>query len=436
MRVHFYQHRIVGFVFVLIFQTRSYRCFTDLTSRITRGKLILRECNLAISYIVCVTIMASSAPTYEQIISFNPEESSDYYLKMLLNLPAAVYTCDADGYVKFYNKAAVDLWGREPQIGKDLWCGSWKIYNAGGVPMALHECPMAVALKEKRAVFNEEVIIERPGGEKRYVLPHPQPIFDTKGALVGAINMLVDISENKSIREHNNKLRLYNEQLEQFAFAASHDLQEPLRKINAFATLLLKQNYNGLDDTGLKYLHKISDSSSRMMNLISDLLAYTKDANVNTLLEKTDLNETVENIKSDLEFLIFEKKAIIEADWLPAIKAVPSQMNRLFYNLINNSLKFSRQGIAPVIKINYQRSSSYIKIIVSDNGIGFQPEHAEKIFTLFQRLNDRHSYPGSGIGLSLCKKIVEMHGGEIFAVSEVGHGAAFHIKLPASLLLE
>jgi len=138
----------------------------------------------------------------------------------------------------------------------------------------------------------------------------------------------------------------------------------------------------------------------------------------------------------DLEFLIFEKNAIIEADALPVIKAVPSQMHRLFYNLINNSLKFSRQGIAPVIKINYEKFSSYIEITVRDNGIGFQPEHAEKIFNLFQRLNDRHSYPGSGIGLSQCKKIVEMHGGEIFAVSGVSEGAAFHIKLPASLLLD
>lgn len=380
--------------------------------------------------------MTSPVSIPGQLVCVNPEESSDYYFQMLANLPAAIYTCDADGYVKFYNKAVVDLWGREPEIGKDLWCGSWKIYNVNGNPMPLNQCPMAVALREKRAVLNEEIIIERPGGEKRYVLPHPQPIFSADGTMVGAVNMLVDITENKSIRENNNKLKLYNEQLQQFAFAASHDLQEPLRKITAFASLLLKKNYQGLDEAGLKYLNKISDSSNRMMNLISDLLAYTKEANVKKQFVKTDLNETLENIKSDLEFLIFEKNAIIESDVLPVIKAVPSQINRLFYNLINNSLKFSRKGVAPVVKINYQRFSSCIKIIVRDNGIGFEPESAEKIFNLFQRLNDRHSYPGSGIGLSLCKKIVEIHSGEIFAISEDNKGAAFHIKLPASLLLD
>lgn len=372
----------------------------------------------------------------EQIISVNPGEGSDYYYKMLANLPAAIYTCDADGYVKFYNKAAADLWGREPEVGKDLWCGSWKIYNIHGNPMPLNQCPMAVTLKEKRAVLNQEIIIERPDGEKRYVLPHPQPIFDINGTMVGAVNMLVDITENKSIRENNSKLKLYNEQLQHFAFSASHDLQEPLRKITAFSTLLLKKNYQGLDEAGLKYLNKISQSSTRMMNLISDLLAYTKEANVKKQFARTDLNETIDNIKSDLEFLIFEKNAIIESDELPVIKAVPSQMNRLFYNLINNSLKFSRKGVAPVVKINYQRFSSYIKIIVRDNGIGFDSAYAEKIFNLFQRLNDKNSYPGSGIGLSLCKKIVEIHHGEIFAVSEDNKGAAFHIQLPASSLVD
>jgi len=380
--------------------------------------------------------MTSSVPTSELSVLPNPVGNSDYYYKMLANLPAAIYTCDTNGYVTFYNKAAAELWGREPEIGKDLWCGSWKIYNAKGGTMPLDECPMAVALKEKRAVLNEEIIIERPDGQKRNVLPNPQPMFDNSGGMVGAVNMLVDVTENKSIKESNQKLRLYNEQLQQFAFAASHDLQEPLRKITAFASLLLKKNYQGLDEVGLKYLNKISDSSTRMMNLISDLLAYTKEANVKKNFVRTNLNDTIENIKSDLEFLIFEKGAIIESDVLPVINAVPSQMNRLFYNLINNSLKFSRRGVIPVVKINYQRFSSYIKIIVRDNGIGFDPQFAEKIFNLFQRLNDKHSYSGSGIGLSLCKKIVEMHGGEIFGVSEDNQGAAFHIKLPASLLLE
>ncbi len=379
-----------------------------------------------------------SAPFYipQQIVCGDSNESRDYYYSMLRNLPAAVYTCDADGYVKFYNKAAAALWGREPEVGRDLWCGSWKIYTINGDPLPLNECPMAVALREKREVLNEEIVIERPDGEKRHILPHPRPIFDAAGTMTGAVNTLVDITESKRINEKNQKLELYNEQLQQFAFAASHDLQEPLRKIIAFATLVVNRNAQRLDENSMMYLTKISESSNRMMNLVSDLLAYTNEANVQKQFLRTDLNEIVDNIKSDLEFLIFEKNAEIISDTLPVIKAVPAQMNRLFYNLINNSLKFSRKGIAPVIKIDFQRYSTYIKIIVRDNGIGFEQVYAEKIFNLFQRLHAKHSYKGSGIGLSLCKKIIEIHQGEIFAVSEEHEGAAFHIKLPASLLIE
>lgn len=364
------------------------------------------------------------------------DQNDDYYYQLVQHLPAAIYTCDADGYIKFYNNAAVQLWGREPEIGKDLWCGSWKIYTTDGRLIPLSECPMAIALKEKRPVTGVSIIVERPDGEKRHILPHPEPIFNAGGTFIGARNMLVDVTEHKQIREANEKLKFYNEQLDQFAYAASHDLQEPLRKIKTFASLISIKNQERLDETGKKYLAKLKDAANRMTNLVSDLLAYSRSLNIDEQLVPVDLNEMIENIKSDLEIMLLETDAKIESEPLPTIKAVPSQINRLFYNLINNSLKFVKKGNIPVINITSTVNNSFIEIIVKDNGIGFENIYAETIFTLFQRLHDKKSYQGNGIGLSMCKKIVESYKGEIFATSELNKGAEFHIKLPVSLLIE
>ncbi len=128
--------------------------------------------------------------------------SQNRYRELIQSLPAAVYTCDAEGRIQLYNQAAVRLWGREPEIGKDLWCGSWKIYRPDGTPLPLDQCPMAVTLREGRAVRGEEIVIERPDGTKRHVLPHPEPIRDASGAVIGAVNMLIDVTERKQLDDH------------------------------------------------------------------------------------------------------------------------------------------------------------------------------------------------------------------------------------------
>lgn len=357
-------------------------------------------------------------------------ENESYYPQFIGALPAAIYTCDAQGYIQFYNSAAVTLWGREPQIGIDVWCGSWKIYQTDGSPLPLDDCPMAVTLKEGKPVRGVEIIVERPDGVKVNVLPHPDPIFDKAGRLIGAVNMLVDITEHKRTKETNNLLKRYNEQLEQFAYAASHDMQEPLRKIHTFSSMLMDRNADQLDESGKIYLSKIIQSADRMSSVIKDLLDFS---NASKGLEQTsmvDLNEVMEKVQTDLELIISDKKATIRFADLPVIKAIPSQINRLFYNLINNALKFSKPDISPVIEIEATRHDSAIEVVVRDNGIGFDAKYADKIFGLFQRLNDRHSYNGNGIGLSLCKKIVENHNGCIRAASKPGEGATFFISLP------
>ena len=372
----------------------------------------------------------------------SPYESPVFSKQLIQALPVAVYTCNAEGKIQFYNKAAIEIWGREPVIGEDLWCGSWKIWQLNGAYLPLEECPMALALRTGKPVRAQEVIIERPDGSRVNVLPHPDPLFDEGGNLIGAVNTLVDITDLRKSRQLNQLLKEYNDKLEEFAYAASHDMQEPLRKIHTFSNMLLESCGNQLDAKGKNYLDKICGSAERMNSIIQDLLNYSRDTNALAPVVETDLNAIVKNIKADLEIPINNKEAIIKCGPLPVIKAIPSQMNRLFYNLIQNALKFSKADVAPVIVITVSESimadeenNAWFEIMVKDNGIGFDNKYADKVFSLFQRLNERHLYNGNGIGLALCKKIVENHHGHISVDSSPGTGTTFFIRFPVELVV-
>jgi hypothetical protein len=246
----------------------------------------------------------------------------------------------------------------------------------------------------------------------------------------------------EELENANQQLKAVNEELQQFAYVSSHDLQEPLRKIRFFSDMLTKSMERNTEAD--KYLQKIHASAERMSGLIQSLLEYTRVTNATIRFEKLDLNALLKSILMDYELLIEQKEATIEIDKLPAIEAVPLQMNQLFFNLLGNALKFTKRGVAPFIKIKAEplpeqckqrfpelaKSEDYAMISVQDNGIGFDPSFASKIFTVFQRLNDRSSYGGYGIGLALCKKVVQLHGGVIFAEAELNKGATFTVILP------
>lgn len=392
--------------------------------------------------------------------------------QLVQNVAAAIYTCDIEGYISFYNKAAVELWGRAPELGKDLWCGSWKIFWPDGSPMPFDECPMAKTLKFQKPMHGEEIIIELPDGTRRNIAPHPDPIFDSAGNCIGAVNLLVDITvlkkkENalresekkyqktaqelelrvnertKDLAEANTSLQRTNQELEQFAFIASHDMQEPLRKINHFAQRLAKGNNETLDEPGKELVDKIKKSADRMSILINDILNYSRVSSLNNRFEPTDLNTVLQHELDDFELVFEEKKAIVSSEKLPVVRAIPLQINQLFNNLINNSLKFCKENPSCILTIRSQPVSaeavtlhmlnpdySYSEIIFKDNGIGFPQEYAEHIFKIFERLNSRDKYQGTGIGLALCRKIVSIHQGEIFARSSTNEGTSFHVILP------
>ncbi|RYD55240.1 MAG: PAS domain S-box protein [Sphingobacteriales bacterium] len=241
----------------------------------------------------------------------------------------------------------------------------------------------------------------------------------------------------------NESLRLSNEQLSQYAYVASHDLQEPLRKIRVFSDVLNEQK--DLSAQSKRYVSKINKSAERMTLLIKDLLNFSRLNNLSQTKERVDLDEILQNVQNDLELLIAEKEGKIVSDKLPVIEAVPLQMNQLFYNLVCNSLKFAKQDVPPVITIScsvmaredvqqYIRKplndKTYYQIVLRDNGIGFEEQYNEQIFEVFKRLHQKDEFSGSGIGLAICRRVVSNHGGYLYSQSSLGEGASFTIILP------
>ena len=506
--------------------------------------------------------------------------------ELLETLPEAVYTCDSQGKITFFNQLAVNLWGRSPEIDKDIWCGSWKMYNTDGTVLDKQNCQMATTLAKGKAVPIEEIIIEKPNGVRINVLTQAKPIFNTSGAVIGGINTLIkkiqseDIQVNKEkisrekkyntdrnlklqesenryhkmieevedyaillldpdgnvqnwnlgaqkikgytekeivgknfslfyltedrerklpqtlieiaaregkathegwrlkkngekfwgfvvltalhdnenniigfskvtrdlterklfedqLEENAKSIEFRNKQLEEYAHIASHDLQEPLRKIRIFAEML---SHKIEDESALKDIAKIESAAGRMTSLIKDVLAYSEIAQGQQMFAATDLNEVLSNVQEDCELWIQEKNITIEHNNLPIISAIPIQMHQLFSNLITNALKYSYLGGTISIFGNVKKipnldqfsdqkiSLEYVELIFKDNGKGFDSKYSNHIFKLFQRLNN--SEKGMGIGLALCKKIIENHKGNIAVNSEIGIGTEFIVHLP------
>jgi signal transduction histidine kinase len=232
------------------------------------------------------------------------------------------------------------------------------------------------------------------------------------------------------VRERTAELIRTNKELEQFVYIASHDLQEPLRKIVIFGDRLKEDYSQGLGETGRDYLERMRKASLRMKNVIEDLLMFSK-IGAEVSFDKVDLHEVIDEIRSDLEIKITQSGARIEiAGGLPQLTGNKSQIHHLFQNLIANAIKFGKKDVPPVIKIECDQAPNCVSVRISDNGIGFDEKYLDHIFKMFQRLHSQHEYEGSGIGLSICQKIVQQHGGQITARSTLGEGATFVVTLP------
>lgn len=235
---------------------------------------------------------------------------------------------------------------------------------------------------------------------------------------------------NRKLNRTLGELARSNKELEEFAYVASHDLQEPLRKIANFSEMLAKKYQGRMDEQADRYFGYISDGAKRMKALINDLLSYSRVTRVDFPLIPAKLEDILQGTINDIQPLILEKQARISFEPLPTLNVNPPQISRLFQNLITNAIKFCAD-CAPQVRISARQEGREWVISVKDNGIGFEPQQAERIFKVFQRLHSKEQYPGTGIGLAVCQKIVERHGGRIWAESEPGQGAAFHFTIPA-----
>lgn len=257
------------------------------------------------------------------------------------------------------------------------------------------------------------------------------------------ISHIMDISERRraqselkqaysELKRSADELKRSNAELEQFAYVASHDLQEPLRMVTSYSELLEKRYGDRLDEDAHDFIHYAVDGARRMQHLINDLLQYSRLGTKAKPFEETDAKLLAEAAIKNLEQLISEQKAEVRVDGLPRLKGDPTQITQLFQNLIQNAIKFRGEN-PPKVDIAAKEHPEFWEFIVHDNGIGIDPKYQDRIFMIFQRLHNREVYPGSGIGLALCKKIVERHAGEIWMDSEPGAGTDFHFTIAKHL---
>lgn len=305
---------------------------------------------------------------------------------------------------------------------------------------------MSLALQEGKGFEMEMRIITAKGNVKH--LQCMVTIVRTEaGNITKLAGSLHDITRQRTIEQDLERsiedLHRSNAELEEFAYVASHDLQEPLRKISTFCDRLADKYAPVLTDEGALYLNRIMASADNMRMLIHHLLDFSRITKAQEPFTPVNLNFILQQVKSDLEVLIEETKTVIEYKGLPTIDSSVTQMKQLFANLINNAIKFRKPGAPPHIKLasallteeeqaqySLPKGTTFYKITVQDNGIGFDNQYADRIFQIFQRLHGKADYQGSGIGLAICKKIVEKHHGLVYADSEPGQGATFTLIIP------
>jgi len=357
----------------------------------------------------------------------------------------AIIRLDENGIIQNWNKGAenIKLYKEHEIIGRHFSV----FYLPDDRQTKLPERLIEQARREGKA--SHEGWRKRKDGSKFWGSITITALHDATGKVVGFVKVTRDLTARKEAEErmlaYTKELEFQNLELEQFAYIASHDLQEPLRKIRTFSDIIR----NHRDDPAItqRYLDKIDESSKRMSDLIRAVLNYSRLSQKIDSFETVNLNAVVESIKVDLELLVAERNATIMSDPLPVIRAIRLQMYQLFANLITNALKYVNG--TPVVQIAWRRVAQaevrnrpetltdpeYIEIAIIDNGIGFEDQYLERIFLMFQRLHGKTEYSGTGIGLALCKRVMENHHGHITATSQPGQGSVFYVYFPTSLVL-
>jgi len=352
----------------------------------------------------------------------------------------AIFMLDDKGIIASWNEGAQRIKGytADEIVGQHFS----KFYPAKDLKENKPQHELAIALRDGR--FEEEGWRLRKDGSQFMAHVLITPIFNESGELKGYAKITRDISEKQglvadikelselkaTLSRNLEELKRSNEDLQQFAYVCSHDLQEPLRVISNYSQLLAKRYSNKvLDKNAQEFIDITIDAAKRMQGLISDLLIYSRVESKPREFETVDCNLVLKNVLANLKLSIQETGATIDIKPLPLIKADASQLQQLFQNLISNALKFKADK-APIVSITCQSNKEEHIFAIEDNGIGLDTKYADRIFIMFQRLHAREAYPGSGIGLAICKKIAERHGGQIRVESNINQGTTFYLALP------
>ncbi|MEQ9001444.1 MAG: PAS domain S-box protein [Coleofasciculus sp. B1-GNL1-01] len=347
------------------------------------------------------------------------------------NSPLGVIEWDSQFRVQRWSKQAEFMfgWKGEDVLGKRLT--DWQFVYPDDLEF-VHQKALNLLNPESPPEIIENRNLTKDGNMV-YCQWYNSVLFDESNAVVSILSLVQDQTERKHSEEQlqqlNQQLQRSNQELEQFAYVASHDLREPLRKIRSYSDLLVKRYQGQLDERADKYINYITDSVIRMQALITDLLTYSRVSRNELVLEPTDLGEILQQTLMDLSPAIEENHAIINTTLLPIVQANPLQIGQVLQNLIANAIKFCREQ-PPRIDIKADCQDNFWQISIQDNGIGIDPNYSDRIFAIFQRLHYREEYPGTGIGLAICQKIVERHGGKIWVESEFGQGSTFYFTLP------
>jgi len=360
------------------------------------------------------------------VIAWRFNETAYAWTRQILDAASnGIFGLDGDGQVTFVNPAACKLLGLTENrvMGKQIVAilpglGAQRLVPGGA------GCTLLSPFTHGRAQSTNDGLFWRADGTSIPVDYESSPIVE-RGHVTGVVVSFRDISQRKKLHDLNRS----NAELEQFAYVASHDLQEPLRMITSYTNLLAKRYAANFDDDAKEFMGYITDGAKRMQILINDLLAYSRVGTKGKAFAPVDMESELMRTLAVLQIAIAESGATVTHDPLPAVSGDDVQMGQLLQNLIGNSIKY-RGKQSPSIHIACERQENYWRFSVRDNGIGIDPKFAEHIFVIFQRLHNKEEYAGTGIGLALCKRIVERHGGKIWVESQIGQGATFYFTLP------
>lgn len=356
--------------------------------------------------------------------------SQDFlHLKSAIDEAAIVAITDKSGKITYVNKkfCAISKYSESELLGnthriinshfhpKEFFIDMWKTISQG-------------------KTWEGEIRNRAKDGSLYWVNTTIVPFMDADGKPEQYVAVRYEITERKLAEEqlkiYSKKLEISNQELQDFASVAAHDLQEPLRKIQTFSDRVKLKAKDSISPEAYDYLDRVQASAKRMQILINDLLTYSRVTTKANPFSQVSLNKIVNQVKSDLEVRIEQTAGTVNISNLPDIDADPTQMHQLFQNLISNALKFHKPDCPPIVTISANVNETLCEIKIADNGIGFEQKYADRIFTIFQRLHGRHEYEGTGIGLAVCRKIIDRHGGRIAAQSELGSGSTFIISLP------